>query len=83
MMRRIIRKYLNWVDDYSKEYDVAIYAYCLMSNHVHFIVVPKNKNSLSVMFNAIHMRYAQYKNKKRKANEHLWQGRLFSIKVNP
>jgi len=49
-----------------------------MTNHVHFIVVPANKDSIARAFNAAHMRYSQYRNKKIGASGHLWQGRFFS-----
>jgi len=71
-------QYLKWVEEYSKKYDVEIIAYCLMSNHVHFIVVPIKEESIGKLFNTLHMRYSQYYNKKKKRNGHLWQGRFYS-----
>lgn len=26
-----------WIDEYSKKYNLSLFAYCLMDNHVHFI----------------------------------------------
>jgi len=49
-----------------------------MSNHVHFIAVPMEADSMARTFNTLHMRYSQYINMKRKAAGHLWQGRFFS-----
>ncbi len=49
-----------------------------MSNHVHFIVVPIKDSALACTFNTLHMRYAQYLNKKRKVTGHLWQARFYS-----
>lgn len=46
-----------------------------MSNHVHFIVVPIKDSALACTFNTLHMRYAQYLNKKRKVTGHLWQNK--------
>jgi putative transposase len=49
-----------------------------MPNHVHYVAVPKDSESLAKTFNACHMRYAHYFNKKNKVTGHLWQGRFFS-----
>jgi len=70
--------YLKWLEKYCKKYSLKIWAYCLMSNHVHLIGVPMNENSLAKSLNAINMRYAQYLNQKRMVKGHLWQGRFYS-----
>jgi len=49
-----------------------------MGNHVHFIAVPTNAESMARTFNTLHMRYAQYINRRRHGAGHLWQGRFFS-----
>jgi len=49
-----------------------------MSNHVHFVGVPMNDDSLSRVFSTLHMRYSQYVNQQNSASGHLWQGRFFS-----
>lgn len=71
-------KYINWINEYSKKYGIQIQAYCLMNNHVHFIAIPNNKDSISKTFDYTHMRYSQYKNIEKKASGHLWQGRFYS-----
>lgn len=71
-------RYLQWLAEYSKKYQFRIWAYCLMNNHVHFIGVPMSATALASTFNTLHMRYAQYFNKKRKVIGHLWQGRFYS-----
>jgi putative transposase len=70
--------YLTWMNEYSKRYDLTLLAYCLMDNHVHFIVIPGEERSLSKVFSIVHMRYSQYYNKKRGTAGHLWQGRFYS-----
>jgi len=71
-------KYLCLVSDYALKNSLSILAYCLMRNHVHFIVVPGAENSMARVFNSAHMRYAQYVNGRRRATGHLWQGRFYS-----
>src|SRR3990170_4888939 len=70
--------YLNWINEYSKKYDLTLLAYCLMDNHVHFVAIPGEDNSLSKVFSIVHMRYSQYYNKKKGTTGHLWQGRFYS-----
>ncbi len=70
--------YLRWLKEYSRKYGLKVWAYCLMTNHVHFICVPTEETSLSKTFNTLHMRYSQYLNSKRGKKGHLWQGRFFS-----
>ena len=72
------KKYCEWFKEYAEKYGVQTYAYCLMTNHVHFIVMPRTEDGLARVFNTLHMRYAQYINKRKGVTGHLWQGRFFS-----
>ncbi|OGF47085.1 MAG: hypothetical protein A2452_00490 [Candidatus Firestonebacteria bacterium RIFOXYC2_FULL_39_67] len=72
------RTYLYLLDQYCEEYRTKIICYCLMSNHVHFIAIPGEENSLARTFNCTHFRYSQYFNAKNKQKGHLWQGRFYS-----
>ncbi|NWF94216.1 MAG: transposase [Syntrophaceae bacterium] len=71
-------QYKSWLMEYSRKYGLEIWAYCLMSNHVHFVCVPKREDSLSRTFNTLHMRHSQYLNRRRGTKGHLWQGRFYS-----
>ncbi len=71
-------KYLKWLKKYCGKHRVEILAYCLMTNHVHLIVVPATDNGLQDAFKPLHMRYAQHINRQRGWKGHLWQGRYFS-----
>ncbi len=66
------------VADYSQKLNLTILAYCLMNNHVHFIAIPHDKDTLANTFQIVHTRYSQYFNKKLKTAGHLWQGRYYS-----
>ena len=39
--------YLELWKDCSKRYGVAVHAYCLMTNHIHFLVTPGSSDSIS------------------------------------
>ncbi|MDA8088922.1 MAG: transposase [Actinomycetota bacterium] len=75
-------RYLELLKQYSEQHSLKVWAYCLMGNHVHFIAVPMEPDSLSKAFNALHMRYSQYFNRKNKTMGHLWQGRFYSCALD-
>ena len=70
--------YLRLVQTHQAEAGVEILGWCLMSNHVHWIVVGSRPDSLSVFFRRVHGRYAQYFNARWGRSGHLWQNRFFS-----
>ena len=57
---------------------VDIWAWCLMSNHVHCIAVPKKEDSLARCFAEAHSKYARRVNKREGWTGHLWQARFGS-----
>ncbi len=75
-------QYQQWLQQYSRKYSLKIWAYCLMVNHVHFIAVPMETDSLARTFHTLHMRYSQYINQKRGVVGHLWQGRFYSCALD-
>ena len=72
------RTYLNLVRDNLEDAGVRALAYCLMTNHVHWVAVPEREDSLAVLFRRVHGRYAQAWNARRQRSGHLWQNRFFS-----
>jgi putative transposase len=70
--------YLRWLKDYTSKHGVDVLAYCLMTNHVHLVVVPGTRHGLHRALRPLHMRYAQRVNRAREWNGHLWQGRYFA-----
>jgi len=72
------RRYLSLLGDYAGRHGLAVWAYCLMSNHVHFVVVPENAASPARTFRDAHQAYAAWFNRKTRESGHLWQGRFFS-----
>jgi len=69
------RFYLELWEECSQRYSVAIHAYCLMTNHIHFLVTPGDSDSVSFATKVIGSRYAQYFNKTYKRTGTLWEGR--------
>jgi putative transposase len=68
--------YIKKLITHCLEWSVRIWAWCLMSNHVHLIAVPAREDSLSRAFQRIHGDYAEYFNARYSKVGHLWQGRF-------
>jgi putative transposase len=55
------RCYLQFLGEEAGRFGVEILAWCLMTNHVHFIAVPKKADSLARAFGEAHRRYTRMK----------------------
>ncbi len=75
-------KYMELFMEYKEKHGLKLYAWCLMDNHVHFVIEPSTEKTLGLVFNGVNMRYSQYFNRKRGAYGHLWQGRYFSCALD-
>jgi REP element-mobilizing transposase RayT len=64
----------------TEEHQIIVHAFCLMSNHIHFILEP-TASSLSEGVHAFAGRYAQYFNRRHKLRGHLFQDRFRSILI--
>ena len=74
--------YLEQVKSFSEEFGFKILSYCLMSNHVHFVVVPDAEESLARGFGAIHRSYSRRINFRENTRGFLFQGRFFSCPLD-
>jgi REP element-mobilizing transposase RayT len=70
--------YLERLEHYRKKYGFKIYAYVLMSNHVH-LLIETQKTPLSKVMQGIQFSYTQYYNRCHKTVGHLFQGRYKAI----
>lgn len=66
------------ITETTQQFNIAIWAYCLMPDHVHLIAVPDKKESLSIWMRSAHTRYARYINRKTNQKGQFWQGRYAS-----
>lgn len=73
--KKILKKHLD-------EYDIEIHAYCIMSNHAHFILKSRFINQISFFMSKVLAEYANYYNYKRNRNGHVFQGRFKSECIN-
>jgi putative transposase len=56
-----------------------VWAWCLMPNHVHLIVVPAHRDGLRQTVANAHRKYAGRINTRNRWTGHLWQGRYGSV----
>lgn len=75
-------KYLNWLNQYSSIYQFDILAYCLMTNHVHFVGIPRKSDSIARTIQVVHVRHAQKINRQKGWSGNLWQQRYFACALD-
>lgn len=73
------RLYLDMLAESSARARAEVWAYCLMPNHVHVILVPGDEDALRRTFADLHRRYTGYVNARARTTGHLWQGRYGSV----
>jgi len=76
------RVYLDLLQAQADKYGLEVQGYCLMTNHVHLVAVPKVEESLAKAVGRTHFRYTQYINRFHKRSGHLWQGRFYSCALD-
>jgi putative transposase len=74
--------YLQLANLSLQTFHVRVLGYCLMSNHVHWVVIPPSAESLARAFGLLHGRYAQHINTALGRTGHFWQNRFFSCALD-
>ena len=62
--------------------DVSVWAYCLMPNHVHLILLPSDPQGLRAALAEAHRRYTREVNFREGWRGYLWQGRFASFPMD-
>lgn len=73
-------RYLHLLRKYKASFELKIYAYCLMSNHVHLCLETPQGN-LSKLMQELNTAYTKYFNIKHKRVGHVFQGRYKAFLV--
>ena len=74
--------YLSLLGEWCGRCAVEVWAYCLMPNHVHLIVVPDNEDGLRRALGEAHRRYTRRINFREGWRGYLWQGRFASFAMD-
>jgi putative transposase len=70
------RFYLDRLADASRKYGCAIYAYVLMTNHVHLLASAERSYGLSLMMQHVGRYFVRYINRTYRRSGTLWEGRF-------
>jgi putative transposase len=76
------RAYLTQLREQSSIEGLTVLAYCLMTNHIHLVVVPHDGKVMARVLQRVHGRYAQYFNARTGRCGHLWQNRFSSCALS-
>lgn len=74
------QKFLYILSDCKQQYQFNLFAYCLMSNHIH-LLVKDNQDNLSSFMNSLESKFVRWYNIKYNRYGHLFQGRFHSIPI--
>ena len=67
--------YIRVLEQASTEHGVDIWAYTLMTNHIHLVAIPEDEKGISKTLHDAHTDYSTYFNRKYGLVGHVWQGR--------
>lgn len=76
------RYYLALLGAAAERANTQVWAYCLMPNHVHLILLPAHADGLRATLGDAHRRYTLFINARNKWTGHLWQGRFGSVAMD-
>jgi putative transposase len=74
--------YLDLLKEWCGQEGIEVWAYCLMTNHVHLIVTPNKQSNLSRAIGEMHRRYTRMINFRNRWKGYLWQGRFASFPMD-
>jgi putative transposase len=74
--------YLKLIPNLLDRFHCYITAYCLMSNHIHFILTPKYENGLAKFMSELQRTYSLYFTNRTNRTSSLWQGRFYSCPMH-
>ncbi len=76
-------KYIDDLRELRDTFDVRVYAYCLMSNHVHLLLAPgENTCAVGQLMKGLAGRATRYRNRLEGRSGTLWEGRYRSSPVD-
>lgn len=70
--------YINTIQRYKKKYQFKLFAYCLMTNHIHLLIKTSEKANISKIMQSITVAHTRHYHYKYRRCGHVWQGRFFS-----
>ena len=75
--------YLKWARKLAEENFVPILGYCLMTNHIHLLLLPRDADGMINFMKSLGQRYTQYFNRQYQRSGKLWENRYKVHPVDP
>jgi putative transposase len=72
------RHYLAILKRYKEKFAFKIFAYCLMTNHIHLLIKTSNQGTVSDIVKAVTISHTRRHHYRYGTSGHLWQGRFKS-----
>jgi len=79
--RQDYQRYLDTLRELKEKYAVAVYAFCLMTNHVHLLLSPCEPTGLGKLMKRLAGRQTRHHNRLEGRTGTLWEGRYKSSLV--
>ena len=76
------RTYRDMLGRYCRDAGVAVWAWALMPNHVHLILLPADTDGLRRALAPLHARYASHVHARERQTGHFWQGRFGCVTMD-
>ena len=74
-------RYLMTLEEFKRKLGVKVYAWCLMTNHVHLLLEPSTATGLGLLMQRLSGRQTRYHNRLEQRSGTLWEGRYKSSLV--
>ncbi len=74
--------YRDWLGESCRRFEVDVWAYCQMPNHVHLILTPSDERGLALALARAHRLYSGFVNARARQTGHLFQGRFGSVALD-
>ena len=72
------KHYIELMAKFCRKAGTRVWAYCLMPNHVHLVMIPSHVDGLRASIGETHRRYTRAVNSRNEWRGHLWQERFYS-----
>ena len=76
------QRYLQLLSSYAQEFQLLVYHFVLMPNHVHLVLEAVHGEMLSKAMLGLNLTYALYYRRRYEYSGHLWQGRFKSLLID-
>ncbi len=76
------QRYFQMLSTYVRDYELTLYHFVLMPNHIHLVLEIGVARALSKAMQGLSLAYASFYRRRHRYSGHLWQGRFKSVLVD-